>query len=50
MAVVGACHGMYLALQSIINSGEEVIVHSPYFTPYKEQIEMVGGKFIEFET
>lgn len=50
MAVVGACHGMYLALQSIINPGEEVIVHSPYFTPYKEQIEMVGGKFIEFET
>ncbi len=50
MVVVGACHGMYLALQSIINPGEEVIVHSPYFTPYKEQIEMVGGKFIEFET
>lgn len=50
MIVVGACHGMFLALQSIIDNGDEVIVHSPYFTPYKDQIEMAGGKFVELKT
>ncbi|MDF2880551.1 MAG: aspB [Clostridiaceae bacterium] len=50
MVVVGACHGMFLALQSIINAGDEVIVHSPYFTPYRDQIEMAGGKFVELKT
>lgn len=50
MAVVGACHGIYLALQAILNDGEEVIVHSPYFTPYKQQIDMAKGKFVELET
>lgn len=50
MVVVGACHGMFLALQSIIDNGDEVIVHSPYFTPYKDQIEMAGGKFVELKT
>ncbi|WP_251862385.1 pyridoxal phosphate-dependent aminotransferase [Clostridium sp. Marseille-Q2269] len=50
MAVVGACHGIYLTLQAILNDGEEVIVHSPYFTPYKQQIDMAKGKFVELET
>lgn len=50
MIVVGACHGMYLTLQSIIDEGDEVIVHSPYFTPYKDQVEMAGGKFVELKT
>ncbi|AJA49459.1 aspartate aminotransferase [Clostridium pasteurianum DSM 525 = ATCC 6013] len=50
MAVVGACHGMYLVLESIINDGDEVIVHEPYFTPYKEQIKLVGGKAVILKT
>lgn len=50
MAVVGACHGMYLVLESIINEGDEVIIHEPYFTPYKEQIKLVGGKAVVLKT
>ncbi|MBC2325769.1 pyridoxal phosphate-dependent aminotransferase [Listeria booriae] len=42
-ATVGACHGMYLALQAIIDAGDEVIIHEPYFTPYKDQVLAAGG-------
>ncbi|MFI1244334.1 pyridoxal phosphate-dependent aminotransferase [Enterococcus casseliflavus] len=40
---VGALHGMYLALAAIIDPGDEVIIHEPYFLPYKQQVELVGG-------
>ena len=50
MAVVGACHGMYLVLEAIIDEGDEVIIHEPYFTPYKEQINLVGGKTVILKT
>lgn len=40
---VGALHGMYLALTAIIDPGDEVIIHEPYFSPYKQQVELVGG-------
>lgn len=50
MAVVGACHGMYLVLEAIIDNGDEVIIHEPYFTPYKEQINLVGGKAVILRT
>ena len=40
---VGALHGMYLALADIIDPGDEVIIHEPYFSPYKQQVELVGG-------
>lgn len=50
MAVVGACHGMYLALEAVVNEGDEVIIHEPYFTPYKEQIKLVGGKSVILKT
>ncbi|HPJ00580.1 MAG TPA: aminotransferase class I/II-fold pyridoxal phosphate-dependent enzyme, partial [Enterococcus sp.] len=42
-ATVGAMHGTYLALLAIINPGDEVIIHEPYFSPYKEQVEAAGG-------
>ncbi|KYH28729.1 MULTISPECIES: pyridoxal phosphate-dependent aminotransferase [Clostridium] len=50
MVTVGACHAMYLALKSIIDEGDEVIVPEPYFTPYKDQIEDVGGKIVTLVT
>ncbi|MGX6978378.1 pyridoxal phosphate-dependent aminotransferase [Vagococcus elongatus] len=40
---VGALHGMYLALQVLLNTGDEVIIHEPYFSPYKEQVIAAGG-------
>lgn len=50
MAVVGACHGMYLVLEAILDEGDEVIVPEPYFTPYAQQIEMASGKLVTVET
>lgn len=50
MVTVGACHGMYLALQAILDPGDEVIIHEPYFTPYYEQIVLSGGKPVILET
>lgn len=43
-ATVGAMHGMYLALQVILDPGDEVIIHEPYFSPYKDQVLMAGGQ------
>ncbi len=42
-ATVGALHGMYLALQTLLNPGDEVIIHEPYFSPYKDQVLFAGG-------
>lgn len=46
IVVAGACHGIFLTLSAVVNPGDEVIIHEPYFTPYKPQIELVGGKAI----
>lgn len=43
-ATVGALHGMYLTLQVILDPGDEVIIHEPYFSPYKDQVIFAGGK------
>lgn len=40
---VGALHGMYLTMQALLNPGDEVIIHEPYFSPYKDQIVLAGG-------
>ncbi|MGB7605388.1 MAG: pyridoxal phosphate-dependent aminotransferase [Lutisporaceae bacterium] len=50
MAVVGACHGMHLVLEAILDDGDEVIVPEPYFTPYANQIKLARGKLIPLET
>ncbi|MEG0159664.1 MAG: aminotransferase class I/II-fold pyridoxal phosphate-dependent enzyme, partial [Carnobacterium sp.] len=42
-ATVGALHGMYLTLQTILDPGDEVIIHEPYFSPYKDQVIHSGG-------
>lgn len=42
-ATVGALHGMYLALQVILDPEDEVIIHEPYFSPYKDQVIYAGG-------
>jgi aspartate/methionine/tyrosine aminotransferase len=50
MAVVGACHGMFLVLEAILDEGDEVIVPEPYFTPYSLQVQLAGGTLIPLET
>ena len=43
-ATVGAMHGMYLVLQALLDPEDEVIIHEPYFSPYREQVILSGGK------
>lgn len=43
-ATVGALHGMYLTLQVLLDPEDEVIIHEPYFSPYKDQVIFAGGK------
>lgn len=40
----GAKHCVYLALQALVDPGEEVILPAPYWVSYLELIKMVGGK------
>lgn len=44
------CHAMYLILEAIINDGDEVIIQSPFFTPYPHQVRLARGVPIEFPT
>lgn len=50
LMVVGACHGMYLALKALLNPGDEVLVPEPYFTPYLQQITLNQGIVIPVPT
>ncbi len=45
-----ACEGMYLALEAILDDGDEVIIQAPYFTPYKQQVELARGISVELPT
>ena len=42
--------GLQLAMMATLNPGDEVIVFSPYFTPYKAQVELAGGTVVEVPT
>lgn len=42
-----SCFGMELTLMSILDPGDEVILFAPYFSPYKEQVELTGGVAVE---
>lgn len=44
------CLAMYLALEAILDDGDEVILQAPYFTPYPQQVELARGIPVELET
>lgn len=44
------CLGMYLALEAILDDGDEVIMQAPYFTPYPQQVELARGIPVELPT
>lgn len=50
MVTTSACLGMYLALEAILDDGDEVIIHAPYFTPYFQQIELARGVPVVIDT
>jgi len=43
IVVASGCLAMYLSLEAILDDGDEVIIHAPYFTPYPQQIELARG-------
>ncbi len=42
--------GMVQAMMALLDPGEEVIVFSPYFSVYADQIELAGGVCVEVPT
>lgn len=49
--VIITCGGtiaMYLLMQALLDPGDEVIVLAPYYIYYRPQIEMAGGKIVEY--
>ncbi|GAB3703441.1 aminotransferase class I/II-fold pyridoxal phosphate-dependent enzyme [Mariniluteicoccus flavus] len=50
LVTTSACHGMWLALESILDDGDEVIIHEPYFTPYPHQIRLARGVPVSLPT
>ena len=47
---VGGMEALYLALSAIIDPGDEVIVHAPYYVNYVQMIQMCGGVPVIIET
>lgn len=45
-----SCFGMELVLMSLLDEGDEVILFAPYFSPYKEQVELAHGVAVEVPT
>jgi aspartate aminotransferase len=39
----GGKHCLYMAFMAVLNSGDEVILPSPYWVSYPEQIKLAGG-------
>lgn len=42
--------GMHLALEAILDDGDEVILQAPYFTPYAQQVKLSRGVPVELPT
>ncbi|MBR5382355.1 MAG: aminotransferase class I/II-fold pyridoxal phosphate-dependent enzyme [Clostridia bacterium] len=50
VVTTSSCMGMAQVMLGLLNPGDEVLVFGPYFSPYKDQIEMAGGKAVEVVT
>lgn len=50
MVTASGCHAMWLLLTAVLDPGDEVVVFTPCFAPYFEQIEMAGGVVVEVPT
>lgn len=43
MVTTSGCHAMWLVMEAILDDGDEVIIPSPYFTPYPQQVKLARG-------
>ncbi len=39
----GGKHCLYMAFQAVLNEGDEVLIPSPYWVSYPEQVKLAGG-------
>lgn len=46
----GTSGGLVLAILSLVNAGDEVIIFDPYFVMYKPLVQLVGGRPILVDT
>lgn len=46
IVTVGAMEGLYLALLSLINPGDEVIIPAPYYVNYVQMVNLCHGKAV----
>lgn len=44
LVTVGAQHGLFIALEAILDPGDEVIIPQPSYSPYINQVKIAGGK------
>lgn len=50
MVTTSGCIAMFLTLEAILDDGDEVIVPTPCFTPYLQQIELARGIPVQLPT
>ena len=43
MVTTSGCHAMWLVMEAILDDGDEVIIPSPFFTPYPQQVRLARG-------
>ncbi|HLV81795.1 MAG TPA: pyridoxal phosphate-dependent aminotransferase [Chthonomonadaceae bacterium] len=46
----GAKHTLYNLMQALLDPGDEVLIPSPYWVTYPEQVRLAGGKPVFIET
>lgn len=48
LITAGGTHALYVVMQTILDPGDEVIAIAPYYTYYKDQVEMADGKLVVY--
>ncbi len=49
IVTVGAKHALYTLFQVLLNDGDEVIIPTPFWVSYPEQVKLAGGETIFIE-
>ncbi|MBM4762093.1 pyridoxal phosphate-dependent aminotransferase [Bacillus sp. B15-48] len=49
IVTIGAKHGLYTLFQVILDEGDEVIIPTPYWVSYPEQVKLAGGTPVYIE-
>lgn len=49
MITTSACQAMWIVMEALLDDGDEVIIPSPNFPPYPDQVKMAGGKPVFLE-